>query len=116
MRTYGRVRNPDGSKAWAEVSTDENGYNDMVYVVTLIQCLLLNLNESPFYANFGLPAKQSVIQQIAPDFYVAQTQSQFSQYFAALIVARVATLPPTYQVNVTTQQGFKLNASVPIPT
>lgn len=116
MRTYGRVTNPNGTRSWVEVTTDANGFDDMVWATTLAQCLLLNLGESPFYANYGIPAKQSIVQQIAPDYYVAQTQRQFAQYFANLVVAKQNGNPPTYKVNVTTHQGVKLDASIPIPT
>jgi hypothetical protein len=115
MRTYGRISNSDGSKSWVKVETDTNGFNDMVYLTTLIQCLLLNLGESPFYANYGIPAKTSIIQQIMPDFYVAQTQQQFASYFASLTIANSSTNPPTYKINVTTHQGVKISASIPIP-
>ena len=116
MRTYGRVTDDMGNKSWVEVQTDAAGFNDLVYVVTLIQVLKLNLGESPFYANYGIPAHPSVVQQVFPDFYVMNTQKQFAQYFAALIVSKQPSPTPTYRVNVTTQQGYKLNASVPIPT
>lgn len=115
MRTYGRITNPDGSKSWVKVETDDQGYNDMVWLTTLAQAILLNLNESPFYSDYGIPAKNSVIQQIAPDFYIARTQQRFSQHFASLIVARESLSPPTYRVNVTTMQGFKLNTSIQVP-
>ena len=67
--------NPDGTKQkpqpagypyWVEVTTTPDGYNDLVWATTLCQCFLLNLGESPFYANYGLPAEQAIIQQIAP--------------------------------------------------
>lgn len=116
MRTYGRIRNPDGSKSWVVITTDANGFDDMVWVTTLCQTLLLFLGESPFFADYGLPAANAVVQQIAPDFYVAKAQRQFSPYFASLVVSRDASNPPTYTVNVTTHQGVKLNASVQIPT
>jgi hypothetical protein len=114
MRTYGRVPTQTGLK-WQEVTTDANGNNDLVYVTTLCQVLLLNLGESPFYATYGIPAQQSVLQQVFPDYYVALTQQLFAPYFASLLISRTNTRPPTYQVNVTTHQGVKLNASVPIP-
>jgi hypothetical protein len=44
-----------------EVTTDANGYNDAVYLTTLSQVLKLNLGESPFYANYGIPQYQSVL-------------------------------------------------------
>lgn len=113
MRTWGRVNG-----IWTEVTTDANGFNDQVYLTTLIQTLKLNLGESPFYADRGIPAQQSVIQQIQPDYYVLRTQALFAQYFAALLVAKVSQQPnqpnPTYSVNVTTQNGATLTGPIPV--
>jgi hypothetical protein len=116
--------NPDGTKQnpqpagypyWQEVSTDPaTGSDDLVWIVTLCQSLLLNLGESPFYAQYGIPAEQSVIQQVWPDYYVARTQQLFAQYFASLIVSRVpGATKPTCKINVTTTQGTKINMQVP---
>lgn len=108
MRTYGRVNQVGGQGGtWTEVTTDANGHDDAVWITTLIQCLKLNLGESPFYANYGLPAHQAVIQQVFPDYYVALTQKQFAQYFASLIISKLPGRTPTYQVNITTTQGAK---------
>jgi hypothetical protein len=118
MRTYGRVYNNDGSYKWVNVTTDANGYNDQIYVTTLCQVFRLNLGESPFYGNYGIPAQQSVIQQIAPDYYMSVTQQQFSPYFANLLVKRVAytdsngVSTPYYNVKVTTKQGSVLQTQV----
>lgn len=124
MRTYGRIYavdaqgiklkpQPAGYPRWQKVETDANGFNDAVYLTTLCQVLLLNLNESPFYANYGIPAHPTIVQQVQPDFYVSRTQALFAQYFAALIVAKSGANPPTYRINVTTQQGAKVVLSVP---
>lgn len=115
MRTYGRVTNRDGTKTWVVVQTDADGNDDYVYLTTLCQCLLLNLGESPFYANYGIPAKPAVVQQVQPDYYVARTQQQFAQYFANLVIAKVTAPVPTYKVNVTLNQGTKVSLSVSIP-
>jgi hypothetical protein len=114
LRTYGRVYAEDGSYKWQQITTDANGYNDYVWLTTLIQCLNLNLNESPFYANYGIPAHESVVTQIFPDFYVTQTQTQFSKYFASLVVSKVQSATPTYNINAITNQGVKVNASIPV--
>jgi hypothetical protein len=114
MRTYGRVYKPDVTYVWTEIQTDASGANDNVWLTTLIQSLLLNLGESPFYANYGIPARPSVMQQIFPDFYVYRTQQQFAPYFAALLVAKEIDPDPTYQINVTLNNGVKVEASVPI--
>lgn len=113
LRTYGRVYAEDGSYTWVEVSTDANGFNDDVYLTTLIQALKLNLGESPFYANYGIPAQPSVVTQVFPDFYAAQTQTQFSPYFAALSITRIAgVFPPAYQVNVVCHNGSTYGVQV----
>lgn len=112
MRTYGRV-----GRKWFEVATDAAGNNDAVYITTLVQVLKLNLGESPFFSNVGIPGPQSIVQQVFPDYYAAFTQTLFAPYFASLLITRPSdSYPPTYTVNVITHQGVKINASVPIPT
>lgn len=109
MRTYGRVNG-----VWEEVSSDTVNGDDLVWLTTLIQCLKLVLGESPFYATYGIPAQQSVIQQVFPDYYVSQTQSQFSRYFASLIIAKLEGREPTYRVDVTTNVGTRITQQIPV--
>jgi hypothetical protein len=97
---------------WMVVTTDPGGFDDYVWINTLIQCLKLGVGESPFYAQYGIPAQQSVIQQVFPDFYVARTQAQFSRYFASLIIAKLANTEPEYNVNITTNQGARVQFNV----
>tara|TARA_B100001105_G_scaffold243814_1_gene225072 strand:+ start:217 stop:558 length:342 start_codon:yes stop_codon:yes gene_type:complete len=111
MRTYGR-KNENGVPTWVEVSSDPIDGDDYVWITTLIQTLKLNINESPFFSNYGIPAQPSVVQQVFPDFYVAQTQTQFARHFASLIVSKLDAPSPTYQVNVTTHQGTRITAQV----
>ena len=120
MRTWGRnfPRNPDGSRVagapgvWTLVETTPDGDNSAVYLTTLCQCIQLFLNESPFYAQYGIPAKVSVMQQVFPDFYIWQLQRQFSPYFASLIVAKIPSSVPTYRINVVTNNGTQLNFQI----
>jgi hypothetical protein len=98
-----------------EVDTAADGTNDMVFITTLCQVLALNLNESPFYATYGIPQVQTILQQIYPDYYVALTQQRFAPQFASLQITRARSFEPLYNVNVTTHQGVKLNATVQIP-
>lgn len=109
MRTWGRLA--DGT--WEEVTTDANGFNDEVYLVTLIQVLKLSPGESPFYANFGVPAQASVLNQLFPDFYTNLTQQQFSPYFASLTITRSQDTPPTYEVDIVTNTGAQISGVVP---
>jgi len=124
MRTYGRIV-PNilfpNVKRWVQVNTDPNGYNDMVWLTTLIQVCKLNLGESPFFANYGIPAHPSVVAQIAPDLYMNRIQQQFSQYFLSLIISKLPNQPdkdigapsPTYNISVITTYGALLTQVVP---
>jgi hypothetical protein len=109
VRTWGRL-----GTVWTEVTTDVNGYNDEIYCTTLIQCLLLNLGEDPFFAQYGIPAQPSVMTQIFPDFNTYLTQTQFSQYFVNLTVQKVHSPTPTYNITVMTHAGAVITASIPI--
>lgn len=90
----------------------------MVWLTTLAQCLYLSPGESPFYADYGVPANASVRTQIPPDFYIARMQSKFAPQFASLSVQRLPDQPdplaprgqfmPTYQFTATTHQGVIL--------
>lgn len=125
-RVYGRivpnVLYPD-QKQWVEVDTDSAGFDDAVYITALAQCLLLQLGESPFWANWGIPAIQSVQNQVPPDYYVALMQQRFAPNFASLIITR-AFIPasgrnqrpvPTYDVKILTHRGSRVDFSVPAP-
>ncbi|CAH3931174.1 hypothetical protein AI2680V1_4188 [Citrobacter freundii] len=108
MKTYGR--NSDGK--WTLVETDENGFNDAVYLTTLVQNLKLAPQESPFFANNGIPANGSVIQQVLPTYYVNRLQQQFSPYFSSLQIALVSDDPPVYNISAITNAGSKIIATV----
>ena len=112
-RIWGRVFSAPDQWTWVAVYPDANGFRDEFYLVALIQCLLLCLGESPFWANFGIPAQPAVIQQVAPDIYVAQTQAYFAQFFASLIITSQNTATPTYLVKVVTNSGAVLSTVVP---
>lgn len=115
MRIWGRQYANDGTYKWVAVTTDANGNNDACYITALIQCLKLNLGESPFWANYGIPAQQSVLQQIAPDYYVAKVQAQYAPFFASLIISRVTTATvPTYNVNILTHQGATVALTIAV--
>ncbi|MGK0739972.1 hypothetical protein ACSFCX_06510 [Yokenella regensburgei] len=108
MRTYGRGK--DGK--WVTITTDENGFNDSVYLTTLVQNLKLAPQESPFFANHGIPANGSVIQQILPTFYVNRLQQHFSQYFSSLQIALTEADPPVYSISAITHSGSKFVTQV----
>lgn len=113
MRTYGRIGQVNGvGGTWVEISTDANGNSEYVLITTLIQVLKLVLGESPFYANYGIPAQRSVIQQIFPDFYVNITQQQFAPFFASLLISKVPAETPIYNVSLMTTQGTKFQVDI----
>jgi len=114
MRTWGRTTDEYGNKTWVEVATDANGYNDAVYITDLCQCLLLNLAEDPFFADYGIPAQRSVMTQIFPDYYTYYTQSKFTQYFVLLIVKKLPSPTPTYSIRAVTHSGAIIETNIPI--
>lgn len=103
-----------GDYEWVEVSTDANGYNDAVWLTTLSQVLKLGLNESPVFGNYGIPAQQSVVTQVVPDYYVTLTQQLFSPYFIALQLTKIPSENPTYDINATANPGAILMSPVPV--
>jgi hypothetical protein len=122
LRVYGRTRDVlTGKKTWVVVTTDANGFNDEVYLTNLAQVLKLNLGESPFWADWGIPARQSVITQIDPDFYMALIQQRFALNFMSLTLQRMQDATdetgrpsPYYQISVITHWGAYLPLTVPI--
>lgn len=98
---------------WVEVTTDANGHNDGVWLTTLAQVLQMGLNESPIFGNYGIPAQQSVVTQVLPDYYVTLTQQLFSIYFLSLLVTKLSTSEPSYAVKVTANPGAILMSPVP---
>lgn len=70
--------------------------------------------ESPFFAENGIPANGSVIQQILPTFYVNRLQQQFSQYFSSLQLALTESDPPAYTISAITNSGSKIITQVSV--
>ena len=128
MRTYGRTRDVlTGNKKWWVVTTDINGFNDSVYLTDLAQVIKLNLGESPFFANWGIPAHESVMTQIYPDFFLNRIQQQFSGRFASVILTPLPVdqgsadsfasgqdwgPAPRYYINVLTNYGSRIGVAV----
>lgn len=113
MRTYGR----DENGKWVVIQTDATGDNSEVYISTLAQCLKLTPGESPFFADYGIPAQESVVTQVYPDFYVAKIQAQFAQFFASLAISRQPSpdgITPEYRVDIVTKNGNVLSRSVAV--
>lgn len=114
MRAWGRTYNEDGTYQWVAAQTQANGLNDAFYITALAQCLKLNLGESPFYANAGIPQSQTIATQTFPDFYVMRIQQQYALYFASLTIARVpGTVPPQYNVRAVTHSGAIISENIP---
>jgi len=104
MRTYGI----NESGQWQEVT--ETSY---VWLATLAQTLRLNQGESPYYANYGIPAHTSVMTQIPPDLAINRTQTQFAPYFASLTILKTQnTVNPTYNISAVFQNGTTIQTTV----
>jgi hypothetical protein len=113
-RIWGRVYASDGSYTWTAVTPSSNGSLDYVYITNLVQVLKLSLGESPFFANWGIPAQRAIIQQIFPDYYVYIVQQQFAQYFASLTISKITDPSPMYRVNIVTNAGTPVNVDIPV--
>ena len=122
MRTYGRLEDTlTGKKTWVVVTTDPNGFNDNVWLTTLVQVCKLNLGELPFYSDWGIPAHPSVLTQIYPDFHIALTQQRFAPYFTSLFMYKMEDAiddtgrpAPHYRFEAVTNAGAYLAAAVPM--
>jgi len=112
---WGRIYDANGNPSWVQVSTDANGFSDYVYITAFIQCVKLNLGESPFWANFGLPAHQSVVQQLPPDFNVNFIAQFYRQFFASVIVTRAPPSIVANRPNQNTGPYGKIIVPAPIP-
>lgn len=113
MRVWGRTYNEDGTYQWVAVMTDANGDSSNCYLTALCQALKLNLGESPFYANVGIPQQQTILTQVFPDFYISKIQQQYAQYFASLTIVRVpGSFPPQYNVTAVCNSGAILTNTV----
>ncbi len=98
---------------WIAVQTSATGDNSYVYLVALLQVLLLNLNESPFFATSGIPSEQAIQQQAPPDYYVTQVQQQYAQFFTSLVIMKTSSNPLVYQVNVILKSGAVISLALP---
>lgn len=68
-----------------------------------------------FYANYGIPAQQCIVQQIYPDYYVNMVQQQFAGYFASLAITKVDGADnPTYNIDVVFYNGTSYRTQVPV--
>ena len=108
-RVWGRRTADDGTRSWEAFETDAEGYNDAPYFIWLQNVLLLNLNESPFYSDWGIPVQQTLATSVFPDYYTSQTQQRFSQYFPSCVIARVSSSAVSYSVNITTSRGIQVS-------
>lgn len=123
-RVYGRTQDVlTGAKTWWTVTTDINGFNDSVNLTWLAQVCKLNLGESPFFADWGIPAHESIITQVFPDLFLTRIQQRFSDYFALCLLSIVpieqgspesfaagqdGAPAPNYNINVLTNYGSRI--------
>ena len=109
MRVWGRNSSGD----WVEVTTDTNGQNENIYLTALSQVLKLNLFESPFYANYGVPQYPTMITQVFPNYYVMQIQQQYAPFFASLSITPVkGATDPQYNIQAVAKSGAILNPEI----
>ena len=100
--------------AWEYVNSD-NG-NELVWFTTLCQVLKAEMREQPFNnrEGFGTPTQDSIINRLMPDYFLANIQKQFGEYFPyPPQITRVSGYPvPTYKVSVTLSDNKTLEEMV----
>lgn len=109
MRTYGKING-----VWTKVETDANGFDDNVWLTTLMQNLKGQVNESPFFSSDGIPAQACAVSMIFPDFYVNQIQQKFAPHFQYLQITKAAGATPTYNIKVITHSGAVLPVTMAV--
>ena len=112
-RVWGRVHSKPGAttdtRTWQAFETDDTGSDDLPNFIWLQNALLLRIDESPFYSDWGIPVQQTLISQVFPDYYTSIMQRRFSQYFASCIISRQSTTTPSYGVSIVTLTGISVN-------
>jgi len=73
-------------------------------LVDLINVLQTEPNEQPFWANLGIPLKQTVITKIAPDYYLDAVKNYFFQFFDNLKIDKLAV--NNYFISVKLKSGI----------
>lgn len=118
MRVWGRTYDALGNGKWVAVETDSNGFDDYPHITALVQAIRLNLNESPFWGQFGLPARQAILQQQPPDYNMQFIANYFSQFFASLVISRAPIAPPggTFRTQQQNRPAGAQDAYDPTPT
>ncbi|KMQ89824.1 hypothetical protein RF55_10509 [Lasius niger] len=83
-RVWARTGQPDqdGKRKWISVS------DNTAILTWLQQAVLLQLGESPFWVDWGLPVIGFLSQGIYPDLYMQKTKERFQPYFLNVNINR----------------------------
>ncbi|QCE32947.1 hypothetical protein FAI41_04685 [Acetobacteraceae bacterium] len=94
-RIWARTGKPDqnGKRQWISVS------NNTAILTWLQQAVLLQLGESPFWVDWGLPVIGALTQGIYPDLYIQKTKERFQPYFLNININRTVPDTPEDQIN-----------------
>ncbi|WP_077395442.1 hypothetical protein [Bombella intestini] len=102
MRVWTRVHQPDGRRVWKAVTGDQGN------IAWLQNALLLQLGESPFWADWGIPVQQTLVSRVWPDYYLNLTQRRFRDIFPSLQITRKDGgngADPVYDISVILNNG-----------
>jgi hypothetical protein len=79
-------------------------------LVDLINALQTEPNEQPFWANVGIPLKETVISKVAPDYYLDQVKNYFRPMFDSLQITKLAV--NNYYIAVKLKSGVALSGEL----
>jgi hypothetical protein len=79
-------------------------------LVDLINVLQTEPTEQPFWANVGIPLKETVISKVAPDYYLDQVKQYFRSMFDSLQITKLAA--NNYYIAVKLKNGLTLSGDL----
>jgi len=77
----------------------------MIWVTIVKHELQLRVGESPFYADAGIPAEDSIITQQEPDYHVNNVKRRYEAKFNAFDITKVSGQPLVYNIALTTKNN-----------
>jgi hypothetical protein len=71
--------------------------------------LQLRVGESPFFADAGIPAEDSIITQQEPDYFVNQVKARYQSKFNRFDISKISGNPLVYNIALTTKNNQTVN-------
>jgi len=77
----------------------------LIWVTIVKHELQLRVGESPFFADAGIPAEDSIITQQEPDYHVNNVKRRYEAKFRRFDIVKRSIVPLIYDIALTTRNG-----------